>query len=56
MTYLIAADLPDLPAGRRFRELLARPEILQIPAPTTVKPHCNRRRQDSRPPIFPAPR
>ena len=31
MTYLVAADLPVLPAGERFRALLARPEILQIP-------------------------
>jgi methylisocitrate lyase len=31
MTYLIAADLPDVPAGFRFRDLLARPGILQIP-------------------------
>jgi methylisocitrate lyase len=31
MTYLIAADLPDAPAGTRFRDLLARPGILQIP-------------------------
>src|ERR1700710_2184548 len=31
MTYLVAADLPRESAGRRFRELLARPGILQIP-------------------------
>ena len=31
MTYLIADDLPKAPAGERFRELLARPGILQIP-------------------------
>ena len=31
MTYLLAADLPAAPAGDRFRALLARPEILQLP-------------------------
>ena len=31
MTYLVAADLPDAPAGQRFRTLLERPGILQIP-------------------------
>ncbi len=31
MPYLIAADLPTEPAGIRFRRLLERPEILQIP-------------------------
>ncbi len=31
MTYLIADDLPATPAGARFRALLARPEILQLP-------------------------
>jgi methylisocitrate lyase len=31
MTYLIADDLPTLPAGERFRTLLKRPGILQIP-------------------------
>jgi methylisocitrate lyase len=31
MTYLVAADLPVLPAGDRFRELLARSGILQLP-------------------------
>ncbi len=31
MTYLIADDLPAAPAGARFRALLARPEILQLP-------------------------
>jgi len=31
MTYLVAADLPTIPAGQRFRELLARPGILQMP-------------------------
>ncbi|WP_020175142.1 methylisocitrate lyase [Methyloferula stellata] len=31
MTYLVAADLPDQPAGVRFRALLARPQILQLP-------------------------
>ena len=31
MTYLVAADLPANPAGERFRALLARPGILQMP-------------------------
>ena len=31
MTYLVAADLPIAPAGERFRALLARPGILQMP-------------------------
>jgi methylisocitrate lyase len=31
MTYLVAADLPTVPAGDRFRALLARPGILQLP-------------------------
>jgi methylisocitrate lyase len=31
MPYLIADDLPRVPAGERFRELLARPEILRLP-------------------------
>jgi len=31
MPYLVAADLPNAPAGQRFRELLARPGILQLP-------------------------
>src|ERR1700754_2340255 len=31
MSYLVAADLPTLPAGERFRQLLERPGILQIP-------------------------
>src|SRR5258708_38133432 len=31
MTYLVAHDLPTLPAGERFRKLLQRPGILQIP-------------------------
>lgn len=31
MTYLIADDLPTLSAGRRFRALLDRPRILQLP-------------------------
>ena len=31
MTYLLAADLPTAPAGDRFRALLARPGILQMP-------------------------
>ena len=31
MSYLIADDLPDAPAGERFAQLLERPTILQIP-------------------------
>ncbi|MBV9251580.1 MAG: methylisocitrate lyase [Acetobacteraceae bacterium] len=31
MTYLVAADLPTAIAGERFRNLLARPGILQMP-------------------------
>lgn len=31
MTYLVAADMPTAPAGERFRTLLARPGILQLP-------------------------
>lgn len=31
MTYLVAADLPGAPAGERFRTLLARPSIVQLP-------------------------
>ena len=31
MTYLVAADLPDAPAGLRFRALLAQPGIVQLP-------------------------
>ncbi|MDE2582918.1 MAG: methylisocitrate lyase [Rhodospirillales bacterium] len=31
MTYLVAADLPTVPAGDRFRALLARGQILQLP-------------------------
>lgn len=31
MTYLVAADLPKESAGRRFRALMDRPEIMQMP-------------------------
>ncbi len=31
MPYVIGADLPDAPAGERFRALLERPQILQMP-------------------------
>jgi 2-methylisocitrate lyase-like PEP mutase family enzyme len=31
MTYLVASELPTVAAGERFRTLLARPGILQIP-------------------------
>jgi methylisocitrate lyase len=35
MPFLVGADLPDMPAGNRFRALLARPNILQIPGAHT---------------------
>jgi methylisocitrate lyase len=31
MPYLVASDLPSVPAGRRFRDLLKRPGILKLP-------------------------
>src|ERR1700743_3689595 len=31
MNYLIADELPSAPAGERFRQLLARPGIVQLP-------------------------
>ena len=31
MPYLVAADLTTVPAGERFRALLSRPGILQLP-------------------------
>ena len=31
MPYVVADDLPDAPAGQRFRALLERPDILRIP-------------------------
>jgi methylisocitrate lyase len=31
MPYLVATDLPELPAGQRFRRLLEQPGILQLP-------------------------
>ena len=31
MPYLVAADVPKVSAGARFRELVARPGILQMP-------------------------
>src|SRR3569833_1785579 len=31
MPYLVADDLPVAPAGQRFRALLQRPKILQLP-------------------------
>jgi methylisocitrate lyase len=35
MPYVIADDLPDAPAGQRFRALLDRPRILQMPGAHT---------------------
>ena len=31
MTYLVGKDLPQTPAGQRFRALLNKPGIMQIP-------------------------
>ena len=35
MTFLVGSELPQQPAGERFRALLARPQILQIPGAHT---------------------
>src|SRR6266566_4846515 len=35
MPFLVGADVPDRPAGERFRALLSRPQILQIPGAHT---------------------
>ncbi len=35
MSFLVGADLPDRPAGDRFRTLIARPGILEIPGAHT---------------------
>lgn len=35
MTFLVGSDLPQQPAGERFRTLIARPQILQIPGAHT---------------------
>src|SRR6266446_2322291 len=35
MPFLVGADLPNKPAGERFRALLSRPQILQIPGAHT---------------------
>jgi methylisocitrate lyase len=35
MTFLVGSDLPEKPAGERFRALLSRPQILQIPGAHT---------------------
>src|SRR5882762_9193997 len=35
MPFLVGADVPDKPAGERFRSLLSRPQILQIPGAHT---------------------
>ena len=48
MTYLVAADLPAEPAGARFRALLARPRILQLPARITDSRRCRPRLRASR--------
>src|SRR5258705_8777057 len=44
MPFLVGADVPEKPAGERFRTLLSRPEILQIPgAHTGMTAHLARR-------------
>src|SRR5437764_13431788 len=35
MTFLVGSELPQQPAGERFRALIDRPEILQIPGAHT---------------------
>ncbi|MDE2476322.1 MAG: isocitrate lyase/phosphoenolpyruvate mutase family protein, partial [Alphaproteobacteria bacterium] len=35
MTFLIGSELPQIPAGERFRALVQRPQILQIPGAHT---------------------
>jgi len=35
MSFLVGADLPETPAGDRFRALLSRPQIVQIPGAHT---------------------
>ena len=35
MTFLVGSELPQQAAGERFRALLARPQILQIPGAHT---------------------
>jgi methylisocitrate lyase len=35
MPYVVAEDLPDAPAGQRFRAMLDRPQILQMPGAHT---------------------
>src|SRR5712675_3681398 len=44
MPFLVGADVPNRPAGERFRALLSRPQILQIPgAHTGMAAHLARR-------------
>src|SRR5215467_151928 len=40
MPYLVGADVPAIPAGERFRSLLARPQILQLPGAHTGMAAC----------------
>src|SRR5258707_9257740 len=35
MPFLVGADVPEKPAGERFRSLLSRPQILQMPGAHT---------------------
>src|SRR5258705_911761 len=43
MPFLVGADVPNRPAGERFRALLSRPQILQIPgAHTGMSAHLAR--------------
>src|SRR5215469_465268 len=40
MPYLVGTDVPAIPAGERFRSLLARPQILQLPGAHTGMAAC----------------
>src|ERR1051325_3355947 len=40
MPYLVGADVPAIPAGERFRALLTRPQILQLPGAHTGMAAC----------------
>ena len=55
MTYLVADDLPPGNAGDRFRALLERPEILQMPGTHNGRPPCRHAPPASRRSTCPAP-